>query len=43
MALGLAADRVMAVSKGEEQPVCQEEAESCWRQNRRGHFIIVAK
>lgn len=43
VALGLAADRVMAVSKGEEEPVCQEEVESCWKQNRRGHFIITAK
>ena len=41
--LGLAADRVTIVSKGEEQPFCSEEAESCWQQNRRGHFIITAK
>lgn len=41
--LGVAADRVAIVSKGEEQPFCREEAESCWSQNRRGHFIITAK
>jgi peptidoglycan-associated lipoprotein len=41
--LGLAADRVSVVSKGEETPFCTEEAESCWQQNRRGHFINTAK
>ncbi len=41
--LGVAADRIMAVSKGEESPFCTEEAESCFSQNRRGHFIISAK
>jgi peptidoglycan-associated lipoprotein len=41
--LGIATDRVNVVSKGEEQPFCSEETESCWQQNRRGHFIITAK
>ncbi|MBI2828449.1 MAG: OmpA family protein [Acidobacteria bacterium] len=41
--LGLAADRVLVVSKGEESPVCFEEHEGCWQQNRRGHPIITAK
>jgi len=41
--LGLAADRVTIVSKGEEQPFCTDETESCWQQNRRGHFIITEK
>lgn len=41
--LGVNADRVQTVSKGKEQPVCTEENESCWQQNRRGHFIITAK
>jgi peptidoglycan-associated lipoprotein len=41
--LGLTADRVTIVSKGEEQPFCTEEIESCWQQNRRGHFIITEK
>lgn len=41
--LGLGADRVTIVSKGEEQPFCAEETESCWQQNRRGHFIITEK
>jgi peptidoglycan-associated lipoprotein len=41
--LGIGADRMTIVSKGEEQPVCTEETEACWQQNRRGHFIITAK
>jgi len=41
--LGVAVDRVTLVSKGKEAPACTEEAESCWAQNRRGHFVITAK
>jgi peptidoglycan-associated lipoprotein len=41
--LGIAADRILAISKGEEQPVCTEMSESCYAMNRRGHFIITAK
>jgi peptidoglycan-associated lipoprotein len=41
--LGVPADRVVVVSKGKEQPFCHEENESCWSQNRRGHFIITSK
>ena len=41
--LGIPNERITIVSKGEEQPFCQEESESCWQQNRRGHFIITAK
>ncbi|MCA1559239.1 MAG: peptidoglycan-associated lipoprotein Pal [Acidobacteria bacterium] len=41
--LGVATDRITVVSKGEEQPTCTEETESCWQRNRRGQFIITAK
>jgi peptidoglycan-associated lipoprotein len=43
VSLGVAADRLVVVSKGEETPVCFEEHEGCWQQNRRGHPIITAK
>jgi peptidoglycan-associated lipoprotein len=43
VSLGVAADRVTIVSKGEEAPFCTEESESCWQQNRRGHFLFTAK
>jgi peptidoglycan-associated lipoprotein len=43
VSLGVSADRVTIVSKGEEQPFCSEDTESCWQQNRRGHFIVTAK
>jgi peptidoglycan-associated lipoprotein len=43
VSLGLPAERVTIVSKGEEQPFCTDEAESCFSQNRRGHFLITAK
>jgi peptidoglycan-associated lipoprotein len=41
--LGVPANRVTVISKGKEQPFCSEENESCWRQNRRGHFVITGK
>ena len=41
--LGVTVARISTVSKGEEEPACREEAESCWLQNRRAHFIITAK
>ncbi|HXW07987.1 MAG TPA: peptidoglycan-associated lipoprotein Pal [Vicinamibacterales bacterium] len=43
VSLGIATDRISIVSKGEEQPFCREETESCWQQNRRGHFIVTAR
>jgi peptidoglycan-associated lipoprotein len=43
LSLGVPTDRVTIVSKGKEQPFCGDENESCWQQNRRGHFMITAK
>ena len=43
VSLGIGADRVNTVSKGKESPVCTQLEESCWQQNRRGHFIVAAK
>ena len=43
VSLGVSASRIAIVSKGEEQPTCMEETESCWALNRRGHFIFTAK
>ena len=43
VSLGIPADRVTIVSKGEEQPACSEENEACWQRNRRGKFIFTAK
>lgn len=43
VSLGLSADRVTMVSKGEEAPFCTEENEACWQKNRRGHFVFTAK
>jgi peptidoglycan-associated lipoprotein len=41
--LGVQAARITVVSKGKEAPFCTESAESCWSQNRRGHFTFTAK
>jgi peptidoglycan-associated lipoprotein len=39
--LGVAADRLSTISYGEEIPVCKEQTESCWRQNRRARFVVL--
>jgi peptidoglycan-associated lipoprotein len=43
VSLGVPAGRLTEISKGKEQPLCNEESESCWQQNRRGHFLVTAK
>src|SRR4051812_45352169 len=43
VSLGVPAGRLTVVSKGKEQPFCMENTESCWQQNRRGHFVITGK
>ena len=41
--LGVGANRIQTRSLGKEAPFCREEGESCWSQNRRGHFEITSK
>src|SRR5262245_1741583 len=41
--LGVSPDRIQTVSLGRESPFCTSAGESCWAQNRRGHFVITAK
>lgn len=41
--LGVGPTRVKTVSYGKERPLCAEETESCWQQNRQGHLVITAK
>jgi peptidoglycan-associated lipoprotein len=43
VSLGITGDRLTIVSKGEEEPTCRDEAETCWSQNRRGVFLVTAK
>jgi peptidoglycan-associated lipoprotein len=39
VSLGVSADRMTTVSFGKEKPFCMEHNETCWQQNRRGHFV----
>jgi peptidoglycan-associated lipoprotein len=41
--LGVEPERLESRSLGKEAPFCRDEGESCWSQNRRGHFEITAK
>jgi peptidoglycan-associated lipoprotein len=40
--LGVSASRLSVVSYGKERPFCEEHAESCYQQNRRGHLVVKA-
>jgi len=41
--LGVPSSRILVISKGKETPFCTQSNEECWRQNRRGHFVITGK
>lgn len=41
--LGAATSGISTISYGEERPACTQHDESCWWQNRRAHFVIVAQ
>jgi peptidoglycan-associated lipoprotein len=43
VSLGIDGGRLRTVSYGRERPFCTESSESCWQQNRRGHFVITSK
>jgi peptidoglycan-associated lipoprotein len=38
--LGVSANRLSVVSYGKERPSCNEHAEPCYQQNRRGHLAL---
>jgi len=40
--LGISAERLSTISYGAEIPVCKEQTESCWSQNRRARFVVIA-
>lgn len=41
ISLGVAPERMESVSWGKERPFCTTSDETCWQQNRRGHFVMV--
>jgi peptidoglycan-associated lipoprotein len=38
--LGISDDRMSTISYGKELPLCTEETDDCWAQNRRDHFAL---
>lgn len=38
--LGVGANRLSVVSYGKERPFCNDHAEACYQQNRRGHLVL---
>jgi peptidoglycan-associated lipoprotein len=41
--VGIEPDRLAIVTRGRTQAFCPEPTEACWAQNRRAHFVFVAK
>jgi peptidoglycan-associated lipoprotein len=41
--LGVTATRMRTVSYGKERPVCTQNEESCWSQNRRAHMVVTGR
>jgi peptidoglycan-associated lipoprotein len=39
--LGISANRIFAISYGDEKPVCNEHSEACWQKNSRADFIVA--
>ncbi|HEU5321623.1 MAG TPA: peptidoglycan-associated lipoprotein Pal, partial [Methylomirabilota bacterium] len=37
---GVAGNRMVILSYGEERPQCTERTEACWQKNRRAHFLV---
>ena len=38
--LGINAERISTISYGKELPLCTDQTEDCWSQNRRDHFAV---
>jgi peptidoglycan-associated lipoprotein len=38
--LGIASDRISTISYGKELPLCMQETDECWAENRRDHFAV---
>jgi len=41
--LGVPADRLSTISYGKELPLCTEQTDECYAQNRRAHFVVLQK
>jgi peptidoglycan-associated lipoprotein len=41
--LGVGPNRMRTVSYGKERPVCTQNEESCWSQNRRAHMVVTGR
>ena len=41
--LGVDSSRLQTISYGKEKPVCTEEDETCWSQNRRVHSVVTGR
>jgi peptidoglycan-associated lipoprotein len=39
ISLGVAGARITVITYGEERPLCSEDTEACWAQNRRAQFL----
>jgi peptidoglycan-associated lipoprotein len=43
VSMGVSRSRISFISFGEENNVCSEKNESCYKKNRRAHFVLLDK
>lgn len=43
VAQGISSERLSTISYGEELPLCHEQTENCWQQNRRAHSLVLTR
>lgn len=41
VSLGISPERLTTISYGEELPLCHEQTESCWQENRRARMVVT--
>ncbi len=41
IARGISPARIIVITYGEEKPACMDQSESCWKNNRRAHFVAT--
>jgi peptidoglycan-associated lipoprotein len=41
VSLGISPERLTTISYGEELPLCHEQTESCWQENRRARLVVT--
>ncbi|HUK99526.1 MAG TPA: peptidoglycan-associated lipoprotein Pal [Nitrospirota bacterium] len=41
--MGISGHRISLISYGKEKPICREQSETCWQNNRRDDFVVAGE